>query len=225
MVKDLGSTSFGLLIAYILPGLVALYGLSFWLTPVASLFAGFLTAESTIGLSLLVVLMSIAIGLYVTVVRELIFERVICRTSKLCADDFSGLGSEAKLSAFRAAVDEMYRYHQFWGGIFIVAPLVYVGWLTHTPHSISFVASLSLLIGVEVLSLYAAIESFKRYIFRANLILKGAANAKRMEGTPTSEKGAGPAESEAGKGSPSATPRSAGSTVQAASSLKAPKAT
>lgn len=190
MVKDLGSTSFGLLIAYILPGMAALYGLAVWIGPVQSLFEGFLTAESTMGLSLVVVLVSIALGLHITVLRELLFEKLICRSSKRCSEDLSELGRDGKLVAFRAAVDENYRYHQFWGGMFVALPLTYTGLLHQNPPATNQPTLLTFL-AIWILSLYAAMVSFRRYIATTNRILRGSSNAERMEGSPTAAVPAG----------------------------------
>ncbi len=65
-MKDVTSTSLGLLIAYLLPGLVALYAFSLWPGPLQSQFQVFLTAESNVGLFLLVILAAIALGLQIT---------------------------------------------------------------------------------------------------------------------------------------------------------------
>jgi hypothetical protein len=124
-MKDVTSTSFGLLIAYLLPGLVALYAFSLWLNSIQSQFKVFLTAESNVGLFLLVVLAAITLGLQVTAPRWVLFELILFkllfwliskkqyRKHVLSSEDFLILGVRSKLEAFRAATDEYYRYHQF----------------------------------------------------------------------------------------------------------------
>lgn len=127
-MKDLTPSSFGLLIAFFLPGLVALFSLSFWSEQIASWFSTFLRSGTKFDLLGLVVLASLILGLEITLVRWLFFEKLLCRGLRLTPEDFEGLADEHTLPAFRAAIEENYRYHQFWGGIAIVMPIGFVGW-------------------------------------------------------------------------------------------------
>ena len=77
-MKDVTVTSFGLVIAYLLPGLIGLYGLVFWSKTFKEMFSTFLTSESNLGLFLIVVLASLAIGLFANGVRWLLFEVWFC---------------------------------------------------------------------------------------------------------------------------------------------------
>src|SRR2546423_168178 len=122
-MTDVTSTSFGLIIAYLLPGLSGFYAASYWSAKVADLFGKFLTAESNGGRFLIVVLVSLVVGLELSVFRFLVFEKWICRKDCLKPDEFGALRQDALLAAFRAAVDEHYRYHQFWGAMSVVIPI------------------------------------------------------------------------------------------------------
>lgn len=179
-MKDVTSTSFGLVIAFLLPGFVGLYSLTFWSANVQEMFHTFLTAQSNLGLFLLVVLVALVIGLLVTPLRWLLFERFLCKSYFLTPDDFAELGTEAKLVAFRAATDELYRYHQFWGGTAIAMLPLYVGWLWDSWSFLNYAEiSLSIIgfITVEVVTGLAAIEAYRRHITRSKRILKGGENA------------------------------------------------
>jgi hypothetical protein len=174
-MKDVTSTSFGLLIAFLLPGLAALYAFSLWPGPIQSLFQVFLTAESNVGLFLLVILAAIALGIQVTAIRWVLFELLFCRRHRLSKEAFSNLGDPGKLAAFRAATDEHYRYHQFWGGLTIVLPILYLG--LRSPSSNSAWAkscwTAVVFMVLEVITFAAAIEAYSRYASRANKILQG----------------------------------------------------
>ena len=65
-MKDVTITSFGLIIAYLLPGFAGLYGLSFWSVHVSLIFSTFSTSASNIGLFLVVILASLIIGSWPT---------------------------------------------------------------------------------------------------------------------------------------------------------------
>lgn len=177
-MKDITSTSFGLMIAYLLPGLAGLYALSFWCEPVRDCLSAFLMANSNVGLFLLVTFVAIGLGLQITVLRWLVFECIFCRRHSLSARDYAALGQESRLAAFRVSVDEHYRYHQFWGGITVVLPFLFCG-TRGDPRFASLVAGWSgllIYILIQVLTIIAAIVSFKRYTERSKYILLGDEN-------------------------------------------------
>ncbi len=173
-MKDVTSTSFGLLIAFLLPGLVGLYGLSYWSKKLGYVFDTFLTVNSNVGLSIVVLLAALAVGLIVTAVRWIVFERWICKKIQLGPSDFEKLDSEEKLLVFRAIVDEHYRYHQFWGGMCIVIPVLSIGmareyWPDLT--AIRVIVSAGAVVTIELIVGIAAREAFRNYVTRAKRIL------------------------------------------------------
>jgi hypothetical protein len=177
-MKDVGSTSFGLVIAYLLPGLMALYALSYFSAPVHALFTTFLKAESNVGLFLLVTLGALAVGLQVSLVRSLIFQSWLCKGWRLSASDFAFLASEGKLSAFRATVDEHYRYHQFWGGMAVVMPILFGRWIFSLPiRSAECWILVVIFLLLEWATVWGAREAYVGYVERAQQILKEVKNA------------------------------------------------
>jgi hypothetical protein len=191
-MKDVTSTSFGLVIAFLLPGLSALACLPFWSADSKSLLQEFVKAPNNVGLFLLVLLAGLACGLQVSVLRWVLFEKILCRKHKLDLHKFQNL-KEEKLEAFRAAADEHYRYHQFWGGTAIVLPvfffsllksqtgtssLVYYFWdslwgnLASPPISLEqFILESSFFVFMEILTIWAACAAFRFYINRGTAIL------------------------------------------------------
>ncbi len=175
-MKDVSSTTFGLLIAFLLPGFVGLYGLTYWSPGVSRLFDSFLTAQSSAGFFLLVTLAALVLGLQATLLRWLLFERWLCRNNRLQPGDSAELSDDAKLAAFRAAVDEHYRYHQFWGGMSLVLPPVYIGWVKTAWSTLgcSFLGlSFLVFLGFESLNFFAAVSSYQSFMGRARRILRG----------------------------------------------------
>ncbi len=182
-MKDVTSTSFGLLIAFLLPGGVLLYGLSCWSADVQRLFETFLTAQSTLGLFLMVILAALVLGLIITVPRYFLFECIICRRHRIESALFSKLRVSETLTAFRAVADEHYRYHQFWGGLAVVSPVLYVGSLRAHVAQWSWLEVLGTLVGFLVFELLmglAAALAYGQYGERGTEILKGAADAERL---------------------------------------------
>lgn len=181
-MKDVTSTSFGYIIAYLLPGLAALYALALWSAKIAEILHTFLTSASNIGLFLLVIATALGLGLLVGVPRRFLFEGRLYKGDRLNDSDYAQLGSEAKLTAYRAAIDETYRYYQFYGGITVVLPFLYLGWLVHYWQATSLLVKLlSVLIFIisEYCAVKGAIEAHDTYMKRAKRILqKGTAAGK-----------------------------------------------
>ena len=179
-MKDITSTTFGLLIAFFMPGIVALYAVSYWSDQLQDVFQTFITSPSNVGLFFLVLLGGLAIGLQISLVRWIVFEKLLSGEIKLETKNFSKLSNEDILTSFRACVDEHYRYHQFWGGMVFVLPILHLGW------GLDLVASLSdgwkifwwvIFIAIEVLTIAGAKAGFSMYVERSNKILQGDENA------------------------------------------------
>jgi hypothetical protein len=87
-----------------------------------------------------------------------------------------GLGkSQDRLSAFRAAVDEHYRYHQFWGGMAVTLPVVFLGWIKERWSEGSLWNTLgisALFVLVEALTFAGALDAYEPYSERAKSILE-----------------------------------------------------
>jgi hypothetical protein len=177
-IKDLTSESFGLVIAFLLPGLVGIIALSFWSSSIKGVLKAFLSEKANVNLFLLVIIAALAVGLLITALRALIFEKWFRVTEPLSANDFAALVSSEKFAAFRGAVDAHYRYHQCWGGLVIVLPVLYIGWLKETYtilmfwDSSVFIFPTLCFIVFEVASAWAACEAYKNYVNRARAILK-----------------------------------------------------
>jgi hypothetical protein len=174
-MKDITSTSFGYIVAFLLPGLIGMYGLGYWSEGVKKLLKPALSAEATVGPSVILLLGALALGLVISAVRCLAFERFMCRKHKFPTDMFSRLSSGDKLNSFRAVVDEHYRYHQFYGGSFVALVVMYSGWIKnfypglHTPFIIFSIGFLLL----EILLLDTANDAYKKYVRRGNTIVSG----------------------------------------------------
>lgn len=173
--KDLTTTSFGLIIAYVVPGLLGLYSMRSWSAELRAAFSSFLTVESNVGLFLLVVVASLGAGLLVNSVRWFVFER--WRADRLRPSDFAHLGSsETKLAAFKVGLDENFRYHQFYGGIVVVLPLLCASWLKDHWATVSLRDKLivvSVVVVLEITATASAMEAYNRYVERTKRILGG----------------------------------------------------
>lgn len=175
-MKDITSTTFGLVIAYLLPGLTALYAIALWSNDIRGMLGTFTKAESNVGLFFLVVLIALTLGLQVSAVRWVIYEKWLCKSHRLEPEMFANLGTSDKLLAFKAAVEEGYRYHQFWGGISVVAPILFFGYLylNYLDFSGKLIGLyIFIFLVVEIFTCVAARFAYVNYIARARKIMEG----------------------------------------------------
>ncbi|MFK4598140.1 hypothetical protein [Streptomyces pristinaespiralis] len=171
--KDFTVTTFGLVIAFFLPGLLGLYGFSLWDDQAAETFQTFKTSKSNIGLFLLLLMASLTVGLTLTPIRALVFEEIICKNDKPDADLYKNLYRDNRHEGFRTIIDEQYRYHQFWGNSSLAAiPLMVRVTLNRFSSSIlsGTLAMLAFAV-VEGVTVWAAMEGYRRYVKKVNALL------------------------------------------------------
>jgi hypothetical protein len=130
-MKDITTTSFGLIIAYLLPGSVGLYGLSFLIGSLKTTADKFFSANADVGLFLTMVAAALVIGLQINVLRWVTYEKFLFPNTTLSQLDYGRLQTEAKLKMVLYIIEENYRYHQFYGGMSIIMPLVYFAFVKH----------------------------------------------------------------------------------------------
>ena len=170
-MKDVTSTTFGLLIAYLLPGVVGFHALAERVPSLEQLLQSFLAATSSVGLFFYVALVALVIGIQLSAFRWLVFECVLFPALSLCFPKLKlstkGLKREKlrqgdTLVSFRALVDEQYRYHQFWGALSIAIPI----WFLAKPVPIGEDPTLWMAIAVviEAITVVAAIAAYDRHV-------------------------------------------------------------
>jgi hypothetical protein len=169
-MKDLSATSFGYLIAFLLPGIFGLYALRSWSPQVGVLLQPILQANASVGPSFIFLVVAIGIGVCLSGVRFFILERGVYR--KYCLDEKLYVGmDEKRLAIHRAIVEEHYRYHQFYGNCAIALIILFAGslWHLHANWScgqilgwtVAFIAFLLLLER-------SAKDAFTKYIKKCN---------------------------------------------------------
>jgi len=136
-MNDNSISNFGLLIAYILPGLLALGGgsllspsLSFSLTPHA-------TQAPTLGGFLYTTIASVGAGLTASTIRWLLIDPLHHATGiKRPRLDFSRL--DDRVEAFNFLNENQYRYYQFYANSIISGTFAYTAWKYGQDGEITF---------------------------------------------------------------------------------------
>jgi hypothetical protein len=175
-LKDVTPSIFGLVVAYILPGLGSLFSIALFYDPASEMLGAFNRAESTVGLFFFVIVISLLLGMQLTAIRWLVFEKWIYRRIAFRPEEFAALRDEGVANTFRLLIDEAYRYHQFFGAQVFVIPALFLGAAYQTRDSLS--VSLAISFGfagliLEAITWSTAAEGWKRYIERGRQILSG----------------------------------------------------
>ena len=174
-MADLGSTSLGFIVAYLLPGLTASVAGALWFKPIAKIFDA-IVAEQNLALGALGATLAVTAGIFLTLFRALIFEQWLFRSQRLAPEEESKLADdEHTFRVFRAIVDGIYRYHQFWGAMVLVLPVLVAGSIkAASPDTGITIVAIAGGLSVEVLTFWAAYTSYDRYLSRTRLILEKA---------------------------------------------------
>jgi hypothetical protein len=110
--------NFGVVIAYLLPGFVALWGVSYFSPTVASWISVSQQGAPTVAGVCYVTLASLAAGLIASAVRWVIVDSMHHATG-LVAPAWSFGNLEDKLQGFLLLVESHYRYYQFYSNMFV----------------------------------------------------------------------------------------------------------
>lgn len=172
-MKNINSKNFGIIIAFLLPGFIFLWGLSYSFDAVAIWFAKSGEGNSqSVGSFLYVTLASLALGLLISAVRWLLIDHLHGWT---CVSDpginFANLKEKDRYAAFLGAVENHYRYYQYYSntlvaviGAFIFHVIFASGKPSATVYVAVFVVVVALFLGSR--------DALKKYYARAYAILK-----------------------------------------------------
>lgn len=173
-MTEVNSNNFGLLIAYLLPGLITLVGIAPYSSTVRAWLGATPANAVTIGGFLYVTLAAIAAGMTVSVIRWLMLDWLHHHTGiQPPSWDFSVL--QTNLGAFLALVENHYRYYQFYGNTFVALGIVAIGYTSQpvlAPGRAKLLVPLILLL--MDLFYIASRDALAKYYSRARVLLHDA---------------------------------------------------
>ena len=128
---DILNRQFGLLIAYVLPGFVALAGIALIVPAVA----GWLRPDqpTSFGAPIYALLAATAVGMVVSCFRWLLIDRIHAVTGVL-APAFNARALDEAPVAFNFLVESHYRYYQFYANSLVAVVFTYSIYRLTTPH-------------------------------------------------------------------------------------------
>lgn len=178
MQQDHLTKSFGLIIAFVVPGMVGLFAASFFVPPLRVWFGIASTQPPTVGGFLFVNVAAAGVGVFLSGVRWLVIERGLWRE----LDPGGGVSLAARRTselAYQNLVSQFYNYYQFYANTLVALFLLYIAWaasswLAKGPHWELVWAGGALAIVGPILE-RSARNSFDRFHDRRASLLKEAA--------------------------------------------------
>lgn len=182
-VRDLVAENFGLLIAYVIPGLAGLWATCLWDAGIRGWVAQSASLTTSIGGFLVLTMAALGVGLSVQALRFAAFEVVLAKVSGLVAkypylkppayNNAQRVDPQVRATS-REITDQHYRYYQCHGGLAIAFPVVFIAWCAKEP-AISIggklIMALPFLI-VEAALVAAAIDALRRTRERTTAVLQ-----------------------------------------------------
>lgn len=170
-VSTLSNQNFGLLIAYVVPGFVALWGVSYLSPTVESWINGCQQGSPTVGGLMYVTLASLAAGMTVSTVRWAVIDQLHHATGIVPpAWKFAHL--EDKLQGYLTLIENHYRYYQCHSNLLVAVAFCYGARVfckgTPLPHPLG--ASLGFLV-LEAILLAGSRNALAKYYSRTQQLL------------------------------------------------------
>ncbi|MEM1071122.1 MAG: hypothetical protein AAGI63_19605 [Planctomycetota bacterium] len=125
-MQELSRSNFGIVIAFLLPGLISLVGLIPYSATIRNWIAGNPATQASVGGFLFATLGAFFLGLVCSTVRWLVLDWIHHRTGvRPPRRDFRRL--QANLGAYRMLEENHYQYYQFYGNSLVAIISAYLG--------------------------------------------------------------------------------------------------
>lgn len=172
-MKETSVTDFGLLIAYLLPGAIGLFGLG-QISPGIETWLGTAALTSvTVGGFLMATLVAVGVGLLASTVRWLIVDPFHHRTGiKPPTWDFARLAE--RIEAYEYLIEVHYRYYQFYANSLVAMCFAYAAWRSRAGYGLTPRLSDVALFAVLLLFVAASRDTLKKYYVRTGSLLQDA---------------------------------------------------
>jgi len=167
-LNDLIRQNFGLVIAYILPGFVVVSGAAFLFPAVRSLLTPTLGLADGVESTAFVALATLFAGITVSALRWLLVDTFHHWTG-LRRPEWDDASLPSKLPAFRAIVEDHYRFYQGHANLAVAIACVYVAWRVQQPPFAPWADEAFLMI--EFLFLASSRDNLRKYYARSARLL------------------------------------------------------
>jgi hypothetical protein len=168
-MKDITDKNFGVIIAFLIPGFMLLWGLSYSSSMVAAWLVKSSAADApTVGGFLYATLASLALGLLISAIRWFFVDHFLYYFTclKQTKVDFSKLKTKEAFAAFEGVVENHYRYYQYYSNTFVAVVISFAAYLWAGKDTSSKTVIFGVILLCVVL-LLASRDCLKKYHERA----------------------------------------------------------
>lgn len=171
-MQTLTKTNFGIAIAYLVPGFIALFGLSFQSTMISS---WLLDRDGvTIGGFLYSTLSALTLGLFCSTSRWLLLDSIHHATGVTRPNwDFGRL--EQNLGAYVLLEENHYRFYQFYGNSLVALLAAYACWRETSATELHLIGDIAIAVIATILFLGSR-DTLKKYYGRVEALLTSRAH-------------------------------------------------
>jgi hypothetical protein len=170
-VSTLSNQNFGLIIAYLLPGFVSLWGVSYFSPTVASWIAASQQGSPSVAGFMYVTLASLAAGVTASAVRWSILDHLHHATG-IVPPVWKFAHLEGKLQGYLTLVENHYRYYQFYANMFIAAAFAFCARLVSDgPPVTNRLATTCGFLTLEVILFAGSRDTLQKYYSRTQQLL------------------------------------------------------
>ena len=170
-MSTLSNQNFGLIIAFLLPGFVALWGVSYFSPAVASWITVPQQDAPTVAGFMYVTLASLAVGVTVSAVRWAIIDHLHHATG-IVPPVWKFAYLEGKLQGYLTLVENHYRYYQFYSNMFIATAFTFCARLvSEGPTITNRLATTCGFLTLEVIFFAGSRDTLQKYYNRTQQLL------------------------------------------------------
>lgn len=167
-MQTVNNDNFGPLIAYLVPGSTAFFGLSYVSEPARNLLTVAGPTSPTIGGFLYLTACAIALGMTISAIRWALVDTLHKLTGlSVPSLDFQSL--EENITAFSLLIEIHYRHYLFYSNMLVAVAFSYLCYRLNSPEPVAF-ADLSVAI-LEFIFFCASRDTLAKYYGRSHLLL------------------------------------------------------
>lgn len=170
-MQSVTNQNFGILIAYVLPGFVALWGLSTRINQLQIWLGNSAEQDGTVGGFLYVTLLALTIGLVASTLRWMLLDTLHHNTG-IPRPKWSWAKLEKNLQAYILFEENHYRYYQFYGNMLVAVPIGYVSW--RSTGADWWQTTDLIFAGLLIVLYFGSRDTLKKYYLRVAELLKSS---------------------------------------------------
>lgn len=170
-MKDVTSANFGLLIAYLLPGFVVLWGIGQFSETVHSWFGPSSDQSPSVGGFLYVTLGAVAAGLFVSTIRWATIDKIHHHTG-IPEPRWNFAALNRNLDTFELLVASHYRYYQFSANMLVAVVLALIAFLVTQSTGREHVGLTAFgVMGTEIVLWLGSRDTLRKYYRRTDALM------------------------------------------------------